>query len=155
MYSKHNDEESNDLKKSDTWKIELTATINFMSSNDNDEEGMMHSKSDNIEIMINDKADEVIERLFQSLLSRYQIGLETSLKGDFIFGCVHLLYYRCNKINFKQEGSYIYSPDWIKKNRSNNKPYDNANICYICKEKFEYKYSKNINVKLGTIVIIQ
>ena len=115
MYSKHNDEESNDLKKSDTWKIELTATINFMSSKDNDEEGMMHSKSDNIEIMINDKADEVIERLFQSLLSRYQIGLETSLKGDFIFGCVHLLYYRCNKINFKQEGSYIYSPDWIKK----------------------------------------
>ena len=38
----------------------------------------MHSKSDNIEIMINDKADEVIEELFQSLLSRYQIELETS-----------------------------------------------------------------------------
>ena len=29
----------------------------------------MYSKSDNIEIMINDKADEVIEELFQSLLS--------------------------------------------------------------------------------------
>ena len=26
----------------------------------------MHSKSDNIEIMINDKADEIIEELFQS-----------------------------------------------------------------------------------------
>ena len=54
----------------------------------------MHSKSNYIEIMINDKADEVIEELFQSLLSRYRIGLETSMKGsDFIFDCVHLIYY--------------------------------------------------------------
>ena len=27
----------NDLKKSDTWKIQLTRGINFMSSKDNDE----------------------------------------------------------------------------------------------------------------------
>ena len=46
----------------------------------------MHSKSDNMEIMINDKADEIIEELFDSLFSRYQFGLETSMKGsDFIF----------------------------------------------------------------------
>ena len=32
--------------------------------------------------MTNDKADEVIEELFQSLLSRYQIGLETTMKGS-------------------------------------------------------------------------
>ena len=59
----------------------------------------MHSKSDNIEIMINDKADEFIEELFQSFLSRYQIRLEISIRGsDFIFDCVHLLYYKCHKI---------------------------------------------------------
>ena len=53
----------------------------------------MHSKSDNIEIMICDKADKVFEELFQSLLKRYQIGLETSMKGnDFIFDRVYLLY---------------------------------------------------------------
>ena len=34
----------------------------------------MHSKSDDIEIMIYDKANEVIKELFESLLSRYQIG---------------------------------------------------------------------------------
>ena len=45
--------------------------------------------SDNIKIMINDKAEEVITELFQSLLSRYQIGLETSMKGsEFVFDCV-------------------------------------------------------------------
>ena len=52
-------------------------SINFISSKDNDEERVMHSKSDNKEMMINDKKDEVIEEIFRSLLSRYQIGLET------------------------------------------------------------------------------
>ena len=36
-------------------------TINFISFKDNDEEHAMHTKSDNIEIMISDDADEVIE----------------------------------------------------------------------------------------------
>ena len=39
----------NDLKKSGPWKIQLTIAINFISSiDDNDEERVMHSKSDNI-----------------------------------------------------------------------------------------------------------
>ena len=42
----------------------------------------MHSKSDNIEILINDQGDEVIKELFQSLLSRYLIELETLMKGS-------------------------------------------------------------------------
>ena len=60
------------LKKSDIWKIQLTIAINFISSKDNHEH-VMHSKSDNIEIMINDKADEVIEKRFESFPNRYQI----------------------------------------------------------------------------------
>ena len=39
----------------------------LVSSIDNDEERVMHSKIDNIEIMINDEADEVIVELFKSL----------------------------------------------------------------------------------------
>ena len=63
----------NDLKISDTWKIQLTITINFVSSkDDNDKERLMHSESDNIEITINDEADEVIEEFFKSLLNRHQ-----------------------------------------------------------------------------------
>ena len=38
----------NNLKKSDTWKIQLTIAINFISSKDIDEERVMHSTSDNI-----------------------------------------------------------------------------------------------------------
>ena len=36
----------------------------------------MHSKSDNIEIMIYDEADEVIKELFDSLKNRYLEFLE-------------------------------------------------------------------------------
>ena len=51
----------NNLKKSDTLGIQLTLVINFISSKDSDGECLMYSKSDSIEIMIKDKADEVIK----------------------------------------------------------------------------------------------
>ena len=44
-----------------------------LSSKDTDEEHLMNSKSDCIEIMIDDKEDRFTGELFQSLLSRYQI----------------------------------------------------------------------------------
>ena len=55
----------------DTCKIQLTIANNFISSIDNDKEHAMHSKSDDIEIMLNDKADEIIEELFNSLKNKY------------------------------------------------------------------------------------
>ena len=111
----------NNLQKSHTWKIELTIAINFISSKDNDKEHVMHSISDNIEIKINDKADEVIENL-ELLLNRCQNDLETSMRGsDFIFDCFHLLYYKCHKINFKPGGLYINFPD--NKQKNSNKSY--------------------------------
>ena len=48
---------------------------NNNSEDDNDEECVMHSKSDNIEIMISDEADEVIKKLFDSLKNRYMFVL--------------------------------------------------------------------------------
>ena len=76
------------------WKIQLIIAISFMSSKDNEEECEMHLEIGNMEIMINDKPKEITEEIFQSLLSRYQIS-------DLIYDCVHLLYYKCHKINFK------------------------------------------------------
>ena len=62
----------NNLKNSDTWKIQLKIANNFISSLDNHEERVMLSKIDNIEIMINDEAGEVIKELFDSIKNRYQ-----------------------------------------------------------------------------------
>ena len=50
--------------------------------------------------MINDKADEVFEELFGSLSNRCQNNFPESMKGNkFFFDYVHLLYYKCCKIN--------------------------------------------------------
>ena len=57
----------------------------------------MHSKSGNIEIMINDEAVEVTEKLFESLENRFQNNLESMKGSDFVFDYVHLLYYKCHK----------------------------------------------------------
>ena len=51
-------------------EIQLTIASNFISSIDNDEERVMQSKSDNIDIMINDEANEVLKELFDSLKNR-------------------------------------------------------------------------------------
>ena len=84
----------NDFKKPDTWNIQLKKAISFVSSNNFDEERVMHSKSDNTEVMVYDKADEVIDECFESLLFWYQIGLEISMRGsDFIFMFTYCTYY--------------------------------------------------------------
>ena len=46
----------------------ISNSNNFISSKDDDKERVMHSKSDNIEIMINDKTDEVMQELFNHFL---------------------------------------------------------------------------------------
>ena len=74
--------------------------------------------------MINNKADEVVEELFETLRNRYQNNLGKSKKcSEFVFDFVHLLYYKCQEINLNRDGSYKdYS--WLdKKYKSNNKSY--------------------------------
>ena len=71
-------------------KIQLTIAINFISFVDNDKERVMYSKIDNIKIMMNDDADEVIKE--------FLIHLKTDVKikgSEFVFDFGHLLYYKC------------------------------------------------------------
>ena len=75
----------------------------------------MHSKSNNVEIMISDEADEIIKEVFDSLKNRYKNNLESMKGSESAFDYVQLLYYKCHKINPNRGGSYIDSPNWIKK----------------------------------------
>ena len=70
--------------------IQLTIANNFISFLDNDEEHVKHAKSDNIEIMMNYKADEITEELFDSLKNRYQNNLEktVSLSSIMFIYCI-------------------------------------------------------------------
>ena len=94
-----------DLQNSDTWKIQLTIAINFTSSNDVDEERVIHSSTNNIELASCNDENEIIDDLFKPLRSRYQGNLETAMKeSDFIFDSVQLMYYKCHKVNFNRGG---------------------------------------------------
>ena len=103
----------NDHKNHSEWKIQLSAEINFISSKpDSDETRIMHTESDNLEIMIGSDTNEVIEGLFKSLLQKYEENLEEKIGGsEFNFDAVNLLHYDLNKISLNREGSYIKSPD--------------------------------------------
>ena len=74
----------------------------------------------NIEIMINDEADEVIKKLFKSLKSSYKSDMESMNGSRIVFASVHLLFYKCHIINPNRGGSYIDFPYWMK-NKKNNK----------------------------------
>ena len=115
----------NNLKKSDSWKMELTIATNFISSkDDNDEECVMPAKGDNIEIMINDKADAVIKELFESP--------KKDNDDELVFNYIYLLYYKCHKISTNRGRLSVNSPDWIKKatinpiNKKDNKCFQYA-----------------------------
>ena len=110
----------NNLKMSDSWKIQLTIANNFISSIDNDDECVMHSKSDNIKLMNNDEADEVIKALFDSIINIYRNNLESMKGSEFVFDYVQVLYYKYHKINL--------NPDWIKCKEAKKKMRDTLSI---------------------------
>ena len=58
------------------WKIQLIMKNNFISSLDINDTRIMHTKSDNIEIMNGTETFDIINELFKSFLRRYQEGLQ-------------------------------------------------------------------------------
>ena len=105
----------NDHKRLGEWKIQFTMSINFISSKDSSETHNMHTKGDNIEIIMGSKTNNIIKKLCKSLLQRYQERLEESQKrSDFVFDSADLLYYQLHKTSLKRTGSsYIDSPKWL------------------------------------------
>ena len=65
-----------EFQNSDTWKIQLTIAINFISSKDAEEERLMHSGSKNIKITFYIDANEVVDEIFESRRSKYEEKLE-------------------------------------------------------------------------------
>ena len=104
----------------------------------------MHSRIDNIKFTSYNDVDEVANEVFESLRSRYQENLETSMRGSgFVFDSVQLLYYKCHKINFKRGGSYIDSPEWIKKKKATTNPKNTGDKCFQYAETVTLYYEEN------------
>ena len=74
-----------DLEISDTWKIQLIITINFIPSKYAEEERVINSSSSNIKFTPYNDANDVVDELFKSPRSGYQENLETSIKESDFF----------------------------------------------------------------------
>ena len=61
-----------DCKTQGEWKIQSTMSINFMFSKDSEGTRTMHTKSHNVQIMIDNETNDIIKELFKSLLHRYE-----------------------------------------------------------------------------------
>ena len=110
----------------------MIAEINFICLKPgSDETHIMHTKSDNIEIMIGDDNDDIIEERFESFLQKYEENLQNKMRGsDFEFDGVNFLYYDFNKISLNRGGSYIDSPKWLKDKKSTINPKNNDHKCF-------------------------
>ena len=123
----------NDHKFQGEWKVYSGNAVIDISSKNSDEALTMHTKSNNIEIMMGNETNEIIKELFKSLLQKYQEGLEESMKGsEFVFDSVDLLHYKLHKIYLNRDGSYIDSPEWLenKKTTINHKNKDDKSFQY-------------------------
>ena len=114
------------------WKLQLIAEVSFISLKPgSDETRIMHTRSDNIEIMIGDDNDDIIEELFKSFLQKYEENLQNKMRGsDFEFDGVNFLYYDFNEISLNRGGSYIDSPKWLKNKKSTTNPKNNDYKCF-------------------------
>ena len=103
-----------DYKSKGEWKIQIKMRIIFISFIDKNETQVMHTKSDNVEIMNGTDTSDAINKLINSFMKRYQEGLETKLKGSsYIFERIDLLEYHLHKIRLNRGSSYTKSLEWL------------------------------------------
>ena len=92
----------------------------------------IYTKTHNIEIMIGNKTDEIIEKLFESLLQIFQNNLEEPMRrSKFVRDSIDLLYYQLHKIGLKRGGLYIDSPEWFKNKKATINPENNDDNCML------------------------
>ena len=58
----------NDYETEGEWKTQLSMEINFASSKDSDKMRILHTESDNIDILMGSETDDIIKELYKFLL---------------------------------------------------------------------------------------
>ena len=66
----------NEHKNKDEWKIQISMSLNFVSSKNSNKVRTMYTKSNNANVFIGNTADGIIKEIFESTLKRCQSGLE-------------------------------------------------------------------------------
>ena len=122
----------NVYKAKGEWKLQLSVEISFVSQKPgSDENRVMYTRSPPEEFMVGSETEEVAEKLFMSVLQKYQDNLQNKMKGsDFIFDGANYLYYDLNRITISKGGSYIESPKWLKDKKCCINQKNNDNKCF-------------------------
>ena len=96
------------------WRAQLVMLNNCISVRNFEDTRTVYSKSDPVEISMGSDTNDVIVRLFDKTLERFQQAIKTSIKGsEFTHESVGLLYYYFQKLNIRRAESHIKSPDWL------------------------------------------
>ena len=122
----------NDKKDKGEWKLQLAAQINFILQRPGSgKTRVMHTRSVCEEFMSGSETEEIVEKLFRSLLQRYQNNSNEKMRGsDFIFNGVNYLFYDFNRVSISKGGSYMESPKWLKDKKCTVNQKNNDNKCF-------------------------
>ena len=132
------------------WKIQLTMRINFISFKE--ETPAMYTESHNIEIMMANETNEIVKKLYESLLQNYKNDLKEPMReSEFVPDSIDLLYYHLQKIGLKRGRSHIDSPKWLKNKKAIINTQNNDDNCFqyaltvaLNHQNIEKNSSKNI-----------
>ena len=119
-----NNSNNNNNNNREEWKIQLTMQNSCISTKSFEETRTIYTKTEPLEIFMGSDTENVINKLFNTLLQRFQCGQETSNErgSEFIPDSVELLYYHFQRIEIRRAESYIMSPDWIASKKATINP---------------------------------
>ena len=106
---------------------------NCISTKDFEEASTIYSASKPVEVFMGTNTGGTIDRLFDTLLQRFQQAIETSNDrgSEFTHERVVLLYYYFQKIDIRRAESYIKSPEWLAyKEATINPENEKDNKCF-------------------------
>ena len=116
-----NDEANDSNAEREERKVQLVMQNNCISIKNFEHTRTIYSASELAEIILGSDTEDVIDRLFDTTLERFQEVIVTSQKtgSEFTRESVGLLYYYFMKIRIRRAESYVKSLD--SKQKSNNK----------------------------------
>ena len=122
--------------------------INFISSRNFIENRDTYSKSDRFEIIMGGNTNEIIRNICNSLLRRYQGGLQEPMRGsELVFDYVDSLNYIFHKVYLKRLESYIETPDWIIKKKATINVENDDDKCFQCSVTVALDYDEIGNLR--------
>ena len=151
--SNNNNNDNNNNNRAE-WKIQLVMQNSCISTKRFDETHTIYTKSEPVKIFMGSDTKDVIDKLFNTVLERFQNTQETSNeKGSkFVPDSVELIYYHFQRIDIRRAESCIISPDLIASKKATIHPKNEKDHeCFkwsitsgLNYNKINEKYLKNI-----------